>query len=117
MLFELGELPTAVEYLQAQQVRRQLKQDINKAFEDVDVIVSPTAPTTAFDIGAKSDNPVQMYLNDIYTISANLAGICAISIPAGTHSNGLPYGMQFMADTFEEGKLFNAARLAEQLGE
>src|SRR5690625_856488 len=104
-------------YAKAQKVRRLIKQDFTEAFEDVDVIVSPTAPTTAFDIGAKSDNPVQMYLNDIYTISANLAGICAISIPAGTHSNGLPYGMQFMADTFEEGKLFNAARLAEQLGE
>ena len=104
-------------YAKAQKVRRLIKQDFTEAFEDVDVIVSPTAPTTAFDIGAKTDNPVQMYLNDIYTISANLAGICAISIPAGTHSNGLPYGMQFMADTFEEGKLFNAARLAEQLGE
>ena len=104
-------------YAKAQKVRRLIKQDFTEAFEGVDVIVSPTAPTTAFDIGAKTDNPVQMYLNDIYTISANLAGICAISIPAGTHSNGLPYGMQFMANTFEEGKLFNAARLAEQLGE
>lgn len=103
-------------YAKAQKVRRLIKQDFTEAFEDVDVIVSPTAPTTAFDIGAKMDNPVQMYLNDVYTISANLAGICGISIPAGTHSNGLPYGMQFMADTFEEGKLFNAARLVEQLG-
>jgi len=57
-----------------------------------------------------------MYLNDIYTISANLAGICGINVPAGTDKNGLPFGMQFMADTFEEGKLFNAARLVEQLG-
>lgn len=103
-------------YSKAQKVRRLIKQDFTEAFEDVDVIVSPTAPTTAFDIGAKMDNPVQMYLNDVYTISANLAGICAISLPAGAHSNGLPYGMQFMADTFEEGKLFNAARLVEQLG-
>lgn len=103
-------------YAKAQKVRRLIKQDFTEAFEDVDVIVSPTAPTTAFDIGAKMDNPVQMYLNDVYTISANLAGICGINVPAGTHSNGLPYGMQFMADTFEEGKLFNAARLIEQLG-
>jgi aspartyl-tRNA(Asn)/glutamyl-tRNA(Gln) amidotransferase subunit A len=102
-------------YAKAQKVRRLIKQDFTDAFENVDVIVSPTAPTTAFDVGADIDNPVQMYLNDIYTISANLAGICGINIPAGTHSNGLPYGMQFMADTFEEGKLFNAARLAEQL--
>jgi aspartyl-tRNA(Asn)/glutamyl-tRNA(Gln) amidotransferase subunit A len=103
-------------YAKAQKVRRLIKQDFTDAFDDVDVIVSPTAPTTAFDIGAKMDNPVQMYLNDVYTISANLAGICGINLPAGTHSNGLPYGMQFMADTFEEGKLFNAGRLVEQLG-
>lgn len=102
-------------YAKAQKVRRLIKQDFTEAFEDVDVIVSPTAPTTAFDIGEKMDNPVQMYLNDMYTISANLAGICGINVPAGTHSNGLPYGMQFMADTFEEGKLFNAAQLVEQL--
>ncbi|MGD8749710.1 MAG: amidase family protein, partial [Balneolaceae bacterium] len=103
-------------YAKAQKVRRLIKQDFTEAFEDVDVIVSPTAPTTAFKIGAKSENPLQMYLNDIYTISANLAGICGISIPAGTDADGLPYGIQFMADTFEEGKLFNAARLVEQLG-
>jgi aspartyl-tRNA(Asn)/glutamyl-tRNA(Gln) amidotransferase subunit A len=101
-------------YAKAQKVRRLIKQDFTKAFEDVDVIVSPTAPTTAFDIGADMD-PVQMYLNDVYTTSANLAGICGISVPAANHSNGLPYGMQFMANTFEEGKLFNAARLIEQL--
>lgn len=104
-------------YGKAQKVRRLIKQDFTEAFEEVDIIVSPTAPTTAFDIGANIENPVQMYLNDIYTISANLAGICGINIPAGTHSNGLPYGMQFMAGTFEEGKLFNAARLVEQLSE
>ncbi|NGP87933.1 amidase family protein [Fodinibius halophilus] len=102
-------------YAKAQKVRRLIKEDFTKAFEDVDVIVSPTAPSTAFDLGTNQDNPVQMYLNDIYTTSANLAGICGLSVPAGTHSNGLPYGMQFMADTFEEGKLFNAGRLVEQL--
>jgi len=102
-------------YGKAQKVRRLIQQDFKKAFEDVDVIVSPTAPTTAFDVGSNVENPIQMYLNDVYTISANLAGICGISVPAGTHSNGLPYGMQFMADAFEEGKLFNAARLVEQL--
>ncbi len=102
-------------YAKAQKVRRLIKQDFTQAFEDVDVIVSPTAPTTAFDLGSNEDNPVQMYLNDIYTTSANLAGICGINVPAGTHSNGLPYGMQLMADAFEEGKLFNAAKLVEQL--
>ncbi|SMO68519.1 amidase family protein [Fodinibius sediminis] len=104
-------------YAKAQKVRRLIKEDFTSAFEEVDVIVSPTAPTTAFDIGANIENPLQMYLNDIYTISANLAGICGINIPAGVHTNGLPYGMQFMANTFEEGKLFNAARLVEQLSE
>ncbi len=102
-------------YAKAQKVRRLIKQDFTEAFKDVDVIVSPTAPTTAFDIGSKQDDPVQMYLNDVYTISANLAGICGINIPAGTHSNGLPYGMQFMADTFQEQKVLNAARLVEEL--
>ncbi|NGP76503.1 Asp-tRNA(Asn)/Glu-tRNA(Gln) amidotransferase subunit GatA [Balneolaceae bacterium YR4-1] len=104
-------------YAKAQKVRRLIKQDFTQAFDDVDVIVSPTAPTTAFDIGSKMDDPVQMYLNDVYTISANLAGICGINLPAGKHSNGLPYGLQFMADTFEEEKLLNAARLVEQLHE
>lgn len=103
-------------YGKAQRVRRLIKDDFTKAFKDVDVIVTPTAPTTAFDIGSKLDDPVQMYLNDIYTISANLAGICGISVPAGTHSNGLPYGIQFMADTFQETKILNAARLVELLG-
>ncbi len=102
-------------YAKAQKVRRLIQQDFSTAFEKVDVIVSPTAPTTAFELGDKADDPVQMYLNDIYTTSANLAGICAINVPAGTHSNGLPYGMQFMADAFEEGKMLNAARLVEQL--
>lgn len=100
-------------YRKAQKVRRLIKQDFTDVFQDVDVIASPTTPTTAFELGANTDDPVQMYLNDIYTISANLAGICGISVPAGVHSNGLPYGLQFMADTFEEGKLFNAARLVE----
>ncbi|MDZ7714858.1 MAG: amidase family protein [Balneolaceae bacterium] len=102
-------------YAKAQKVRRLIKNDFSQAFKDVDVIVSPTTPTTAFGIGEKTDDPVQMYLNDIYTISANLAGICGINVPSGIHSNGLPYGIQFMADTFQEAKLFNAGRLIERL--
>lgn len=104
-------------YAKAQKVRRLIKNDFEEAFHEVDVIVSPTAPTTAFGIGEKSGDPVQMYLNDIYTISANLAGICGISVPAGIHSDGLPFGIQFMADAFEENKIFNAARLIERLHE
>ncbi|MEQ9309017.1 MAG: amidase family protein [Balneolaceae bacterium] len=102
-------------YGKAQRVRRLIKEDYTNAFKKVDVIVTPTAPTTAFDIGSEINDPLQMYLNDVYTISANLAGICGISIPAGTHSNGLPFGIQFMGDAFQESKILNAARLVERL--
>jgi len=102
-------------YAKAQKVRRLIKEDFNKAFADVDVIVSPTAPTTAFKLGSNQDDPVQMYLNDIYTISANLAGICGISVPAGSHSNGLPFGIQFMADSFKEQNILRAGRAIEKL--
>lgn len=102
-------------YGKAQKVRRLIQNDYKEAFEKVDVIVSPTAPTTAFKLGEKLDDPVQMYLNDIFTTTANLAGICGISVPAGTHSNGLPFGIQFMADAFEETKVLNAGRLVELL--
>lgn len=102
-------------YAKAQKVRRLIKQDFTDAFKKVDVIASPTTPTTAFDIGSKSERPLEMYLNDIYTASVNLAGICAISVPGGVHSNGLPYGMQFMGDVFEEEKVLNAGRLVEEL--
>jgi len=102
-------------YGKAQKVRRLIQQDFKQAFDKVDVIVSPTSPTTAFDLGAKTNDPVQMYLNDIYTITANLAGICGINVPAGLHSDGLPVGMQFMGDTFQEGNILKAAALTEQL--
>lgn len=98
-----------------QKVRRLIQQDFQEAFKEVDVIVSPTAPTTAFKLGENQDNPVQMYLNDIYTISANLAGICGISVPAGTHSNGLPFGIQFMGDAFREVDILRAGREIESL--
>lgn len=100
-------------YGKAQRVRRLIQNDYKEAFKKVDVIVSPTAPTTAFDIGSKVDDPIQMYLNDVYTITANLAGICGISVPAGIHSNGLPYGIQFVADSFQEANILNAGRLVE----
>ena len=104
-------------FAKGQKVRRLIKEDFNRAFKDVDVIVSPTAPTTAFELGSNQDDPVQMYLNDIYTISANLAGICGISVPAGTHSNGLPFGIQFMADSFKEHNILRAGRAIEKLQE
>ncbi len=102
-------------YAKAQKVRRLIKQDFEAAFQKVDVIASPTTPTTAFDIGAKTANPLEMYLNDIYTASVNLAGVCGISIPCDTHSNGLPFSIQFIGDMFEEEKILNAARLIEEL--
>ncbi|MEX0609783.1 MAG: amidase family protein [Balneolaceae bacterium] len=102
-------------FAKAQKVRRLIQNDVKEAFQKVDVIVSPTAPTTAFDIGSELDDPLTMYLNDIYTITANLAGVCGISVPAGTHSNGLPFGIQFMADSFKEKNVLNAARLVELL--
>lgn len=104
-------------YAKAQKVRRLIKQDFTDAFQKVDVIVSPTAPTTAFKIGEKLDDPIQMYLNDVFTISANLAGICGISVPAGIHSNGLPVGIQFMGNSFREGDILNAGRRVELLSE
>jgi aspartyl-tRNA(Asn)/glutamyl-tRNA(Gln) amidotransferase subunit A len=102
-------------YAKAQKVRRLIKEDFDKAFTKADVIVSPTAPTTAFDIGSNIDDPIQMYLNDIYTTSANLAGICGISVPAGTHSNGMPVGIQFMGDKFRESDILRAGYIIEQL--
>jgi len=102
-------------YAKAQRVRRLIKQDFEDAFRNVDVIVSPTAPTTAFKLGENMDDPLQMYLNDVYTISANLAGICGISVPAGTHPNGLPVGIQFMGNVFREIDILRAAKRLESL--
>lgn len=89
-------------YLKAQKVRRLIKNDFDKAFEQVDLILTPTTPTTAFKIGEKSNDPLEMYLNDIYTTSANLAGIPGISFPYGKDSEGLPIGLQFLSKQFDE---------------
>lgn len=102
-------------YVKALKVRRRIREDYDAAFQDVDVIIGPVAPTTAFRLGEKLDDPLAMYLNDIYTISANLAGIPGISIPCGEDSNGLPIGIQLQASTFEEAKLLRVARMIEQL--
>ncbi|MXZ28189.1 MAG: Asp-tRNA(Asn)/Glu-tRNA(Gln) amidotransferase subunit GatA [Gammaproteobacteria bacterium] len=95
-------------YLQAQRVRRLVADDFSKAFETVDLLAGPTAPAPAFGIGEKIDDPIQMYLNDIYTIGASLAGIPAISIPAGT-VDGLPVGLQLMGRPFAEADVLRAA--------
>src|SRR3954470_12101101 len=95
-------------YLKAQKVRRLITDDFARAFQQVDVLIGPTSPTPAFDIGAKVDDPVTMYLNDIYTIGANLAGLPATSVPCGL-SGGLPVGLQIIGPHFAEAKLLNVA--------
>lgn len=89
-------------YLKGQKVRRLIKEDFKKAFEKVDFIITPTTPTTAFKLGEKTSDPLEMYLNDIYTTSANLSGNPAISVPAGKDSHGLPVGIQIIGDDFNE---------------
>ncbi|MFL5340957.1 MAG: Asp-tRNA(Asn)/Glu-tRNA(Gln) amidotransferase subunit GatA [Gemmataceae bacterium] len=101
-------------YLKALKVRRLIKEDFDEAFVNgCDVIVGPTMPTPAFKIGGKSDDPLAMYLSDIYTISANLAGLPGISIPCGFTKSGLPIGLQILAAPFEEEKLLRIARMYE----
>jgi len=101
-------------FTKAQQVRQLLLQKTNAIFQDYDVILSPTVPTPAFKIGEKSDNQIEMFLGDIYTVYANLVGIPGISIPKFTHSNGMPFGIQLMSAQFNELKLLQAAQLLEQ---
>jgi aspartyl-tRNA(Asn)/glutamyl-tRNA(Gln) amidotransferase subunit A len=99
-------------YLRAQKVRTLIRQDYLNALEKCDVLISPVSPTTAFGIGAMSD-PLQMYLSDIYTIPINLAGNCAISVPVGADSAGLPIGAQLIAAPLQEATLLRAARALE----
>ena len=101
-------------YRKAQKGRRLLTEDFLKAFNEVDVLVTPTAPTPAFRIGEKTDDPVSMYLADIYTVTASLAGICGVSVPCGRSSEGLPIGAQILGPHFGESTVFRAARAVEQ---
>jgi len=101
-------------YLKAQKVRRLIKKDFDAAFEQCDVIAGPTSPTPSFEFGAKSDNPLEMYLSDIYTISVNLATLPGMSVPCGLTEAGLPVGLQLMARPFEEETLLRAAHFYEQ---
>jgi len=100
-------------YVKALKVRRLIRQDFDQAFEKVDVILGPTTPTPAFRLGEFVNDPLAMYLNDIYTIGGNLAGIPGISIPAGLTPEGLPVGLQLQAPPFEESRLLRAARMHE----
>ena len=101
-------------YKKAQKVRRLIKQDFDKAFNEVDIILTPTTPSTAFKIGEKSSDPLEMYLSDIYTTSANLAGIPGISIPAAKSKDGLPIGIQLLANQFEEEKLLQMSYFIQE---
>lgn len=99
-------------YEQAQRVRTLIKLEIARAFEQVDVIITPTTPSTAFRIGEKR-NPLEMYLSDLYTATANLSGICALSLPCGYDSQGLPIGLQIMGDHYQEELVFQVGRVVE----
>lgn len=101
-------------YKKAQQVRTLVSNEFSKAFEKYDVILTPTSPVTAFNIGEKSNNPMEMYLADICTVSINIAGIPAISIPCGLDSKGMPIGMQLIGNKFQEETILNAAYTFEQ---
>ncbi|KVW96993.1 Asp-tRNA(Asn)/Glu-tRNA(Gln) amidotransferase subunit GatA [Thiobacillus denitrificans] len=96
-------------YLQAQKIRRLIADDFNAAFKTCDVILGPTAPGTAFKLGEKSGDPVEMYLNDLYTIPANLAGLPGMSLPCGFDAQGLPIGLQLVGNYFSEAKMLNVA--------
>ncbi len=100
-------------YLKAQKVRRLIRQDFVDVFKDFDLLLTPTTPTTAFKIGEKISDPLEMYLSDIFTAPANLAGIPAISVPFGRDDRGLPIGIQLMAGDFREDLLLSAAHQLE----
>ena len=101
-------------YLKAQKLRHLISDDFRRAFEEVDVILGPTSPTTAFPLGDKADDPVAMYLNDIYTIATNLAGLPGLSLPVA-QSGGLPVGLQLIGDYFQEGRLLNVAHKLQEV--
>ena len=101
-------------YKKAQQVRTLVMNEFNKGFEKYDVILTPTSPTVAFGIGEKSNNPLEMYLADICTVSVNIAGLPGISIPCGVDKEGMPIGMQLIGNKFAEETILNAAYTYEQ---
>ena len=101
-------------YLKAQKVRTRIKQDFDAVFQDVDVLLTPTTPSPAFAMGEKSGDPLEMYLNDIFTVTVNMAGLPGISVPAGQSSTGLPLGLQLIGKPFDEGTLFKTAKVIEE---
>ena len=100
-------------YLKAQKVRTLIKQDFDQAWRAVDVVLTPTTPSPAFAAGEKSGDPLAMYLEDIFTVTVNMAGLPGISVPAGLSSQGTPLGLQLIGKPFDEGTLFRAAQAIE----
>jgi len=101
-------------YLKAQKVRRRIADDFDKVFEEVDALLTPTAPSAAFALGERVSDPISMYLNDIFTVTVNLAGLPGISVPAGLDANGLPLGLQLIGRALDEGTLFSLGGVLEQ---
>ncbi|MDB5418071.1 MAG: gatA [Phenylobacterium sp.] len=101
-------------YLKALKVRRRIADDFDQAFQKVDALLTPTAPSAAFSLGEKSDDPLAMYLNDIFTVTVNLAGLPGISVPAGTDASGLPLGLQLIGRALDEGTVFSLAGALEK---
>jgi aspartyl-tRNA(Asn)/glutamyl-tRNA(Gln) amidotransferase subunit A len=101
-------------YLKAQKVRSLIAHDFRQAFSEVDVLLTPTAPSAAFGIGEKSNDPLSMYLNDVFTVTVNLAGLPGISVPAGLSKEGLPLGLQLIGRGFDEETLFRTAHKLEE---
>ena len=102
-------------YLQAQKVRTRIAEDFKQAWEHIDLVLTPTAPSAAFAAGEKSADPIAMYLNDIFTVPASMAGLPGISVPAGLSDDGLPLGLQLIARPFDESTLFRASEALEKL--
>ena len=101
-------------YKKAQKVRTIIKQEFEKLFENYDILITPTSPTVAYEVGTKSNNPLEMYLADLCTVSVNIAGLPGISIPCGVDKNGMPIGMQLIGKAFDEETLIRAAYTYEQ---
>ena len=102
-------------YLQAQKIRRLIARDFTEAFTKCDVIMGPAAPTVAYDIGSKVTDPVQMYLDDLYTIPINLAGLPGMSIPCGFGNKGRPVGLQIVGNYFDEARMLAVAHAFQQV--
>ena len=100
-------------YLKAQRVRSLIKKDFDEVFEDVDVLLTPTTPGPAFGIGEKSGDPIEMYLNDIFTVTVNMSGLPGISVPAGLSGQGTPLGLQLISKPFDEETLFRVGQIIE----